>query len=277
MRTLAHISDLHFGREDRRVAEGLVEDLHRLRPDLVVNSGDLTQRARRRQYRAAAEYLKRLPLPQMTLPGNHDIPLYDVARRFLSPLGRYRHWISPDLSPCFVDENMAVVGINTARSMTWKSGRISFTQIREMEQRLKNLPSHLFKVVVTHHPFIPPPGEEEAGVDLVGRASHALEVIERCGVDLLLAGHLHHGYTGDVRTYYPSAKRSIVVVQAGTAISHRVRHEPNAYNAITLAGERIEVGVRHWNGSSFTEAQRIVFLLKEGRWLRQKLKDEERS
>src|SRR5690606_25121678 len=178
MRTLAHISDLHFGRVNARVAEGLVEDLHRLRPNLVVTSGDLTQRARGRQYRAAADYLKRLPNPQLTVPGNHDVPLYDVARRFLSPLGRYRRMITGDVSPRFVDEELAVLGINTARSLTWKNGRISVEQILELEELFSSLPASVFKVVVTHHPFIPPPGEKAVGVDLVGRASRALEVIE---------------------------------------------------------------------------------------------------
>ncbi len=270
MRTIAHISDLHFGREDPVVAEGLVEDLLRFRPDLVVNSGDLTQRARRRQFEAAADYLKRLPGPQLTLPGNHDIPLYDIARRFLSPLGRYCRYITEELFPFFVDDEMAVAGINTARSLTWKGGRISMAQIGALEQSFSRLPAELFKVVVTHHPFIPPPGQRETGVDLVGRASRALEVIERCGVDLLLAGHLHHGYTGDVRTFYPSSKRSIVVVQAGTAISHRVRHEPNGYNLIKLEGERIEIIVRKWNGTVFVEGERTVFSLKQDRWLRQR-------
>lgn len=267
MRIIAHISDLHFGREDPVVAEGLVEDLHRLRPDLVVNSGDLTQRARGRQYRAAADYLKRLPKPQLTVPGNHDIPLYDVVRRFLNPLGRYRRMITANLSPVFVDDEVAVIGINTARSLTWKSGRISLDQIRELRCTFASIPPTVYKVVVTHHPFIPPPGEEEAGVDLVGRASLALEVIESSGVDLLLAGHLHHGYTGDIGTFYPSTKRSIVVVQAGTAISHRVRHEPNGYNLIKLQGNRIEVAVRRWDGAGFAEAKQIIFQLTEGKWL----------
>lgn len=267
MRTIAHISDLHFGRQDDVVAEGLVTDLHRLRPDLIVNSGDLTQRARRAQFRAAADYIKRLPHRQLIVPGNHDIPLYDVVRRFLSPLGRYRRAITEDLSPWFVDDQVAVLGINTARSLTWKSGRISIEQIRQLERKFSGSSSTLFKVVVTHHPFIPPPGEEGAGVDLVGRAARALDVIERYGVDLLLAGHLHHGYTGDVRTFYPSARRSIISVQAGTAISHRVRHEPNGYNFITLDGERIQVAVRQWVANSFTEVKRIVFRLSDGKWV----------
>jgi 3',5'-cyclic AMP phosphodiesterase CpdA len=266
VRTIAHISDLHFGREDPVVAEGLVADLQRLRPDLVVNSGDFTQRARWRQFRAAAAFQQRLPQPQINIPGNHDIPLFDVARRFLRPLARYQRYITPEMFPRYADDELLVLGLNTARSLTWKSGRISTEQIREMERVLADFPDSIFKVVVSHHPFIPPPGEDAAGVDLVGRAARALEVIERCGVDLLLAGHLHHGYTGDVRTFYPSTRRSIIVVQAGTAISRRMRHEPNGYNLIRLDRERIEVTVRRWDGAVFAEVSRIVFVLEDGRW-----------
>jgi 3',5'-cyclic AMP phosphodiesterase CpdA len=265
VRIIAHISDLHFGREDVVVAEGLARDLQKVKPALVVNSGDFTQRARRRQFRAAAEYVRRLPQPQLAVPGNHDIPLYDVARRFLSPLGRYKRFIADDLAPTFLDEQIAVIGINTARSFTWKNGRISLAQISAIGRFLESVPRERFKVVVTHHPFIPPPGEEGA-VALVGRAARALEVIEKGGVDLLLAGHLHHGYTGDVRTFYPSTRRSIVVVQAGTAISHRVRHEPNGYNLIQLEGRRITVQVRRWDGSRFVPVDTVVYVLRGNRW-----------
>src|SRR3954471_16734760 len=99
MRTIAHISDLHFGRLDRPVAEGLVADLARHKPDLLVVSGDFTQRARERQFAAAAAYLKRLPTPQLVVPGNHDVPLFDVIRRIFFPLARYRRLISRDLRP----------------------------------------------------------------------------------------------------------------------------------------------------------------------------------
>lgn len=266
MRTIAHISDLHFGREDMVVADGLAKDLKMLRPSLVVNSGDFTQRARRNQYRAAAEYLKRLPAPQLNVPGNHDIPLFDIARRFLSPLTRFRKYISDDMFPCYIDDHLAVIGINTARSMTWKSGRISLEQIKKIESALSSLPASLFKVIVTHHPFIPPPGEDNAGVDLVGRAGRALEVIDRCGVDLLLAGHLHHGYTGDIRTYYPMSKRSIIVAQAGTGISNRMRNEPNGYNVIRLKNGYIEIEVRTWKNECFSTSDKIIFIQENGQW-----------
>ncbi len=269
MKTIAHISDLHFGTEDRQVAEGLVKDLHRIQPELVINSGDFTQRARRSQYKSAADYMKRLPRPQLSVPGNHDIPLFDIFRRFLSPLGRYKYYISDELLPRYVDDDLTVLGIDTTRSLTWKSGRISLDQIEEMERILSSLPPSNFKIVVTHHPFLPPPGQEDTGIDIVGRAGSALEVLERCEVDLLLAGHLHHGYTGDVRAYYPSSQRAIIVAQAGTAISNRVRHEPNGYNIIRLKDEYIGIEVRRWSGSdnTFTEADTIEFTLQGGQWI----------
>ncbi|RFA27333.1 hypothetical protein CAI21_14990 [Alkalilimnicola ehrlichii] len=268
MRTIAHISDLHFGREDPVVAEGLVSELAALRPDLVVNSGDLTQRARRSQFRAAAAYLRRIPSPQLTVPGNHDVPLFDVARRFLTPLTRYRRFICDDLAPLFCDDEIAVLGLNTARSSTWKEGRVSLAQIGAMSHALGSVPSGLIKAVVTHHPFIPPPGDEGAGVALVGRAKQALTVIERQGVDLLLAGHVHHGYTGDVRTYYPSVTRSVVVAQAGTAISHRIRREPNGYNLIEITADCIRITVRRWAGRQFADYDRVRYRRNGGAWER---------
>jgi hypothetical protein len=134
------------------------------------------------------------------------------------------------------------------------------------------VPDELIKIVVTHHPFIPPPGDEHAGIALVGRARKALDVIDRCGVDLLLAGHVHHGYTGDVRTHYPSARRSIVVAQAGTAISHRVRHEPNAYNLIGVSRDRIDVVVRRWMGERFEETGAVRYHRDGDAWTLEKVR-----
>jgi 3',5'-cyclic AMP phosphodiesterase CpdA len=164
MRTIAHISDLHFGRVDPRVAEALVEDLSQRTPTVLVVSGDFTQRARRWQYQDAAKFITRLPGPQLLVPGNHDIPLYDVIRRFFFPLSYYRRHISTNLRPCFQDEELFVLGINTARSFTFKGGRISEEQLLDVKLRVCPLPATMFKVVVTHHPFIPPPREPDADV-----------------------------------------------------------------------------------------------------------------
>ena len=99
--TLAHLSDLHFGTEDWAMAARLLDDIAKLRPRLTVVSGDLTQRARRRQFAAARAYLDRLG-PLLVVPGNHDIPLYDVTRRVLSPMGRYRSMVTDELNPFVV-------------------------------------------------------------------------------------------------------------------------------------------------------------------------------
>jgi 3',5'-cyclic AMP phosphodiesterase CpdA len=267
MRTIAHISDLHFGRLDRSVAEGLVADLAERKPSLLVVSGDFTQRAREGQFRAAAEYLKRLPQPQLVVPGNHDVPLYDVVARFFSPLAGYRRIISSDLRPLYRDEEMLVLGVNTARSFTHKSGWISEEQMLDIKQRVCDLPSSIVKVVVTHHPFIPPPREPRA--DVIRRGETYLDELAECGVDLLLAGHLHLAYHDDLRSHYKSAKRSTLSIQAGTATSTRRRGEPNAYNWITLSPGLCTVAVRAWCDNRFEESLVTRYACMDGVWQRQ--------
>lgn len=264
MRTLAHLSDLHFGTEVPEIATALLADVRAHAPSLVVISGDLTQRARRRQFDAARDYLARLPQPQLVVPGNHDVPLYDVARRFLAPLTRYRRAISPEPDPTFRDDEILVVGLNTARSFTWKNGRISIAQIDALQHRLDD-GGRRVKIVVTHHPFLPPPGD--AGIDLVGRAARAITVLDACNVDLLLAGHLHQGYAGDIRTRYPAARRAMVAIQAGTAISRRMRRgEANAYNLLVVERKRITIDVRAWDGHAFAPLRQTIYDRADDGW-----------
>jgi 3',5'-cyclic AMP phosphodiesterase CpdA len=241
MRTLVHLSDLHFGRIDPGVLEPLRSKLFELDPDLVVVSGDLTQRARRRQFREAREYLETLPKPQLIVPGNHDVPLYDVVRRFVSPLGRYKRILTDDLQPEFIDDEIAVVGINTARSLVFKGGRINSDQAKSVRGVVCELGEHVVKIVVSHHPFDAPEGSGEED-QIVGRARMALEILAGCGVDVFLSGHLHESHIGHTSQRYNIAGVHALIIQAGTATSNRLRGgEKNSFNVLRVTSRHIEV------------------------------------
>src|SRR5215212_4405314 len=161
MRTLVHLSDLHFGRVDQELLGPVTSTVTGLNPDLVVVSGDLTQRARSQQFREAREFLDTLPSPQIIVPGNHDVPLHNLFARFFEPLEKYREFITDDLTPFYSDDEVAVLGINTARSFTVKDGRINSEQIEAIRQRLCPFPQEVTKIIVTHHPFDLPKGHRD--------------------------------------------------------------------------------------------------------------------
>lgn len=244
MRTLVHLSDLHFGRTDPSLLDPLVRIIQSIAPDLIAVSGDLTQRARPVQFKAARAFLDQLPAPQVVVPGNHDVPLYDFVTRFTRPLARYRRYITDDLEPWFVDEEVAVLGINTARSLTFKQGRINETQIAGAQKRLCVLPPSIIKVIVTHHPFDLPVGYQPG--ELVGRAALATEMLSDCRCDLLLAGHLHHGLAAEGSLRQGSLAYEPIIVQAGTATSTRGRGESNSFNVIVIERPHIEIRRYLW-------------------------------
>jgi len=229
MRKIAHISDLHFGAADELVAERLVECVMSLEPDLVIVSGDLTQRARTAQFEEAKAFLDKLPQPQLIIPGNHDVPLYNVYDRFVNPLEKYEGIITSELEPFVSDDEIAVAGINTARSLTIKGGRISREQVERLRDKMAQFPERMLKVIVTHHPFDVPDGEDEH--DIVGRAKESLPIIAESGADVFLAGHLHKSHIGNsARRYRLANGYSALIIQAGTAISNRERGEENSFN-----------------------------------------------
>ena len=267
MRTLVHLSDLHFGRTDAAILRPLAARVAAIGPDVVVVSGDLTQRARAAEFRQARAFLDRLPTPQIVVPGNHDVPLYRVWERFLQPMRNYRRHIGRELEPAFVDGEIAVVGINTARSLTFKNGRINAAQVDALRRRLEALDPALVKVVVTHHPFDLPVRTERA--ELVGRAGMAITAFARCGVDLLLAGHFHTSRAGDTGDRYELPGYAALAVQAGTATSTRGRGEANAFNVLRLEPGRIAVERHEWDAAreDFELAQTDRFRRAAGgRW-----------
>lgn len=254
MRTIAHISDLHFGRIDAQLLDPLAAAVTAARPDVVAVSGDLTQRARSAQFREARVFLDRLPTPRIVVPGNHDVPLYDVLRRFIAPLARFRRYIDADLAPFFHDDRIAVLGINTARSMTFKHGRINEQQMALVHARFAALDASIVRVLVTHHPFELPPDIDEA--HLVGRAAMAMQVFAESGVDVLLSGHLHRTHSGSTALRYRIHGHAALVVQAGTASSTRGRGETNAFNVIRI--QRPRIGVETWSWCAPEHAFRMT-------------------
>jgi len=245
MRTLVHLSDLHFGRVDPTLLDPLRELVHQLAPNVVVVSGDLTQRAKSEQFEEAKAWLDTLPGPQIIVPGNHDISLYNVFRRFLAPLDRYKRYITDDLDPVYIDDEIAVLGVNTARSLTFKDGRVNREQVDKIRATLAGLAPDITRVVVTHHPFDLPRGAE--GEELVHRADMAMNVFAELGVDLLMAGHLHLSHAGNTQARYKISEYAALVVQAGTATSTRGRGEVNSFNVIRLEPQRIEVDRYGWD------------------------------
>jgi 3',5'-cyclic AMP phosphodiesterase CpdA len=238
MRTIVHISDIHFGRTDDATVRELVSAVHKIEPDLLAVSGDLTQRARPQEFEQARLFLEMLPQPRIVVPGNHDVPLHNVYARFLEPLDNYRRYITDDLEPFWRDDEIAVLGLNTARSLTIKGGRVNESQVDCVERTLGREPRDVLKILVSHHPFDLPGTYRYK--DLVGRARRAMARFIECRVDVFLAGHYHLSYCGHTAERYSFGDYTSIFVQAGTACSTRGRGESNSFNVLrTQPGELV--------------------------------------
>lgn len=247
MRTLVHVSDLHFGRIDPAVVAPLRDAIAAAAPDLIAISGDFTQRARPREFAAARAFLDSLQAPKLVVPGNHDVPLWNVAARFFAPLTRYKHFISPELEPEHQDEEMIVLGVNTARSNTWGEGRINAHQVARIVERLAGAPPSLIRVIVTHHPFDLPPGVDERR--LLGRARMAMAELARANADLFLSGHLHLSHASHSAERYRIEGHSALIVQAGT-VSLRGRGEQPSFNVLRIHRPEIALARMAWDQAS---------------------------
>jgi 3',5'-cyclic AMP phosphodiesterase CpdA len=246
MRTIAHISDLHFGAVDAGVVEALRDALLVLAPDLVAVSGDLTQRARDAQFRAARKFLDALPFPRVVVPGNHDVPLYDVLSRFGNPLGNFRRHISGERFPAYQDDEIAACGADTTRSFTIKDGGLRTTDVRRLGAWLDGLSPRVVRIVVCHHPLDAPSTTAQRLTYPRPDIAAMTTLIER-GADVFLTGHLHLSSTGHSAVRYPAHRRTAILVGAGTATSHRSRGEGNAFNLLRVTAEEVSVDRMTWD------------------------------
>jgi 3',5'-cyclic AMP phosphodiesterase CpdA len=271
MARIAHLSDIHFGAHDEKIVSATEAWLQQHQPDLIIISGDFTQRARIDQFRAASAYLNRLRAAGfrvLTVPGNHDVPLYDVVRRFAAPLARYKRYIDSDLCPWFENDEVAVLGLNTARSLTIKDGRINHDQIAIMYERFSAVASHKTRILVTHHPlFAMPIGEGGELSEAVGRHDDAIKAACKAGVHIALAGHFHRTYAESARKMVENAG-SALVMQAGTATSTRLRNkEMQSFNWIHAHhSNEIELQVIAWDGTGFRRGNHVRYNHDGSNW-----------
>lgn len=256
---IIHLSDLHFGRVNWSIVPELLCDLERLKPYLIIIGGDLVQRPSHRQFCQARDFLLALPSPYLVIPGNHDIPVYNLIRRLVWPFHRYQCYICPQLDPYYLCDSLAVVGINTACAfnLNFAHGRVGRGKLRRLTKLLNSMPDHLFKIAVTHHPLLAPSGTPTSMHPLSGVSQMAC-ALAAGRVDLVLSGHCHKAYIGDLSQSFPGIGRSILVSQAGSATSTRLRKEPNSYSLITVTDRTIQIETRWWYSGTFKSAEPIA-------------------
>lgn len=264
MRRIAHISDLHFGRHDPSVSEGLLSAIERARPHLVAVTGDLTQRARAWEFRTARAFLDRINSPLLVVPGNHDVPLYNVYARLFRPHARFERFITRDRRPRYADREIAAVGLNTAWRKIGAHGRMLHEHLAEIREGFADLGDAVTKVLVSHHPLF---GEAEEPRTAAHGAQSALRELAASGVNLLLAGHEHRPYSGAGSIDTLDSSRSILIIQAGTAISTRLRGGPNSFNLIEIDGPRVDCTPQVWDAGAFRAAEPASFAFSGGQWM----------
>jgi 3',5'-cyclic AMP phosphodiesterase CpdA len=265
---LVHISDLHFGRHDPEVAASLAADIESQAPDLVVASGDFTQVGTKEEFIEARAFLDSLTAPVFTVPGNHDVPAINILRRFLNPYGLYKKYIAKDLEPVLEMDGVVFVGMKTARrarlEWNWGHGTISRDQLDHLEARFATASPDAVRVIVAHHPVLFPTEPMVQKTKIVKRADEALARFSELGVRLVLSGHFHLSYVrkheqpGAITEGAPTGLRAaasapILVAQASSTTSTRLRGEANAYNLIDISPDVITITVREWrDGKWFT-------------------------
>lgn len=247
MLTLLHVSDLHFGPPYHEAAgESLLRFAHELGPEIIVASGDFTQRAKPEQFAAAREYLNRLPdVPLVVTPGNHDVPLYRIRERLFDPYRHYRRYISEELDSVLDHPDGVVVALNsTAPRQAITNGRISRWQLDYAREAFTRAPPGKPRILVAHHHFAPPPDFE--GGEVMPKAKRALDAFTAMRVDVIMGGHLHRAYIGNSLDVYAGYDREhgIVIVQSGTSTSRRGRareREKNSFNVLKIDQRTIRV------------------------------------
>jgi 3',5'-cyclic AMP phosphodiesterase CpdA len=264
---IVHLSDLHFGHHDAELAEGLADDVATQIPTIVVVSGDFTQRGTRAEFEQAQRFLQSLQVPTFSVPGNHDIPERDILARFFHPYALYKQYIGLELEPFIEVDGVAIAGLKTSRrarwGLDWSHGTIGKAQLNRLASAFRNASPNATRVVVAHHPLLEPERQVQLPVRRVRSSAAALRLFEEIGVRVVLSGHFHLSYVRHFNLGQnsglpaESTHPSILLVQASSTISTRLRGEPNAYNIIDIGEGAIVVVVRERKAGRWVTRQEV--------------------
>jgi 3',5'-cyclic AMP phosphodiesterase CpdA len=256
--TLVQISDTHFGTEQQPVVDAVVALVDGLSPDVIVLSGDITQRARAEQFRAAHRFAERLRTPRLlTVPGNHDIPLFDVFARVFRPYANYEECFGRDLEPYFESDSLLIQCVNTTRPRRHKDGEVSAGQIERVSARLQASKPSQLRIVVTHQPVhVIRPSDEK---NLLHGHQAAVRAWSRAGADIVMGGHIHLPYVRPLSDRLKDLPRPIWSVQAGTTVSHRTRGDiPNSLNVLRYERRSAGCKVERWDYDAASQRFHVV-------------------
>ena len=236
MTTLLQISDPHFGTERAQAVQALLQLAREQAPDVVVLSGDITQRARRSQFEAARAFIDALQPPALVaIPGNHDIPLFNFIARMFTPYANYQRAFGADLEPVFDAPHLLVIGVNTTRPRRHKDGELSPAQIDAVARRVQRAAASQLRIIVVHQPVLAIRKSDED--NLLDGHREAVPTWATAGADIIMGGHIHLPYVRSLRTTFDNLTRNIWTVQAGTAVSSRLREDTaNSVNLIRCDG-----------------------------------------
>ena len=253
---LIHISDLHFGAVDPGLPANLRTAIMAAKPDLVVVSGDLTQRGLPTEFRQAGAFLDSIPLPQLVVPGNHDVQgTWKIWERFLTPWRNYRSLVDRNIEPVWRAPGIIVIGANSARPagwyLDWSRGRLSRRQMARLAGLCREAGPGTLRVLVVHHPPAAPP--HGTARHLIGRLREFTEAVNLAGVDLVLSGHFHMSYAQALPLPWGTAPRSCVLSSVSTATSHRLKGEPNGFHIVDGDAAGLAIQDWAWNGVTYGE------------------------
>ncbi len=262
---LALLSDLHFGRAEPDLVQPLLAALAKARPDHIVIAGDFVQRTWPSQFRMARDFVERLPVPWMGVPGNHDIPLFNLAARLLCPRLCFRRWIAQETEPLLEAERAIITGLDTTHRWSWQRGKISPKQIDRIAGVIRENAGQRVVIIAAHHPFHQRPEVEKK---LMLGSSNALESWAEAGPHVILTGHLHSWL---VEPFVSRKNKSATLqIHCGTGLSTRRRGEPNEFALLDVAdgGIGIRRMVAQRDSLEFAQVEQWAYAVDGTGWVR---------